>query len=73
MDVICGGIVVYGGGDPGEDTPPGQTPHIPWQTPPSGQTPRADPLRSACWDTVNKQTVHILLECILVLFIHNLI
>ena len=41
------------------DTPPRQTP--PWANPPGrhppGQTPWADspPLRSACWDTVNKR------------------
>ena len=41
---------------PGRHTPlPGQTP--PWQTPP----------HSACWDTVNKRAVCILLECNLVL------
>ena len=41
--------------------PPGQT-ATPWADPPR-QTP---PLGSACWDTVNKQAVRILLECILV-------
>ena len=37
--------------------------HPPRQTPSSGQT---SPLRNACWDTVNKRAVRILLECILV-------
>ena len=50
----------------GETPPPphpGKTPH------PLGRPPRVDtpsPLRSACWDTVNKQAVRIPLECILV-------
>ena len=54
---------------PWVDTP-GQTP--PRQTHPPGQTPPAQwmlgytPLPSACWDTVNKRAVHILLKCILV-------
>ena len=40
-------------------------------TPSPGQTPlgRHPPLRSACWDMVNKQAVYILLECILVLIV----
>ena len=42
--------------------------HPPGQTPP-GQT---HPLRSACWDTVHKRAVHILLECILVYIIKTL-
>ena len=42
--------------------PPGR--HHPGQTPPqAGQTP---PQPSACWDTVNKWAVRILLECNLV-------
>ena len=48
---------------------------LPWSDiPPGRHTPhRADtplgrhPLHSACWDTVNKRAVSILLECILVL------
>ena len=61
-------------------THPGQTPF--WQvhpvgrhTPPRQVHPPAQcmlgytsPLRSACWDTVNKRAVRIPLECILVLF-----
>ena len=54
---------------------PQQTP-LPRQTPPSqadtlGQTPFPwrHPLHSACWDTINKRAVRILLECILVLII----
>ena len=44
--------------------PPGQTP--PWadNPPPRADTP---PLHSACWDTVKKRAVRILLECILVI------
>ena len=38
----------------------------PWQVTPLTGTP---PGHSACWDTVNKRVVRILLECILVLFI----
>ena len=64
-------------------TPPGQTPlaDTPRQTPPLGRHPRADPpwadtpwqtpprtdTPSACWDTVNKRVVRILLECNLVI------
>ena len=57
---------------PGQTLPPGQTPQ---QTPPAqcmlGYIPPAQcmlgyiPLPSACWDTVNKRPVRILLECIL--------
>ena len=54
--------------------------HPPGQTPPT-DTPRWTPplpsacwdtphLCSACWDMVNKQAVHILLECILVSLLH---
>ena len=62
-------------------TPPAGTPqgrYIPWAgTPPPGQvhppggyTPQAGtPLHHiACWNTVNKRTVRIPLECILVIF-----
>ena len=51
-------------------TTSGQTPH--GQTPPQADIPLArhpqvdTPLRSACWDTVNKRAFHIYLECILV-------
>ena len=61
---------------PRRQTPPGQT--VPGQTPPWAETPRQTPpsaqcmlgytplpLYSACWDTVNKRAVRILLECIL--------
>ena len=50
---------------PWADTPWADTP---WADTPSEQTPhRVDtPLRSACWDTVNKRAVRIPLECILV-------
>ena len=45
--------------------PPGQTP--PGRHPP-GRHPLADtPLPSACWDTVKKRAVRILLECIIVI------
>ena len=47
---------------------PGKT-HLPWADTPLSRhpTPRPDtPLRSACWDTVNKWGVHIPLACILV-------
>ena len=53
-------------------TPPGQTP--PWADTPQADTPypvhdgmHSPPPRSACWDTVNKWTVRIPLEYILVL------
>ena len=47
--------------DTPRQTPPGQTPPSPSQCM-LGYTP----LYSACWDTVNKRTVRIPLECILV-------
>ena len=52
-------------------TPPGQT-YPTRQTPPWADNPHPvyagiHPLRSACWDTVNKRAVRIPLECILVL------
>ena len=41
--------------------------HPPGQIPPQADTPRhRPPLRSACWDMVNKRSVRIPLECILV-------
>ena len=49
--------------------PPGQTPlgsQPPGQTPPAQCMLGCTQLHSACWDTVNKQVVCILLECILV-------
>ena len=51
---------------PGRHTPLGR--HLPLARHPSGQTPpwTDTPLRSACWDTVNKQPVRIPLECIIV-------
>ena len=59
-------------GRPPWQTPPWQTPS-PEQTPSPGQTPpwqtplgRHLPLHSACWDTVNKRAVRILVECNLV-------
>ena len=59
------------GTPPGAGTPPGQVPppdrYTPGQVHPlSGTPPRQIPPTSACWDMVNKQAVHILLECILV-------
>ena len=58
---------------PQADTPLGRHPpwadNPPWEDNPHGQTtPLADTplLHSACWDTVNKRSVHIPLECILV-------
>ena len=63
---------------PWVDTHPGQTLPLPGQTPPLGRPLQADtpwaetplgrhtPLHSACWDTVNKRAVGIILECILV-------
>ena len=62
---------------PWADTPwadtPGQTP--PGQKHPLGRnTPlgRHPPLHSACWDKVNKRSVHILLECnLILLFIYS--
>ena len=54
----------------GRQTPPAQTPH--GQTPPWADTPCLvhagihTPLPRACWDTVNKWAVRILLECVLV-------
>ena len=61
---------------PLSDTPPRQTPprqippwaDTPGQTPPPADTPpaRHPSLPSACWDTVNKRAVRILLECILI-------
>ena len=53
---------------PWEDSTPRQIP--PWTDIPQGDTPReTHPLCSACWDTVNKRPVRILLECNLVLII----
>ena len=60
-------------GTPPAGTPPRQV-HPPGQVNPPGRytpqgryTPRAGtPPNSACWDTVNKRRVRILLECILV-------
>ena len=46
---------------------PRQTPP-PWADNPPGQT---TPLRSACWDTVNKRAVRMPLECILVLLLNT--
>ena len=43
--------------------PPGQTP-LPWADTPQAENP---PLLSACWYTVNKRAVRILLECIVTL------
>ena len=55
----------WAGTAPGQVHPWADTP--PWAgTPPGRYTPRQIPLTSACWDMVNKQAVHILLECILV-------
>ena len=61
---------------PWADTPPGRhppcsdTPHAQtcWDTPTPAQCMLGytSLLRSACWDTVNKRAVSILLECILV-------
>ena len=45
--------------------PPGRQP--PGRHPPGRQPPGRRPLRSVCWDTVNKRAVRIPLECILVL------
>ena len=64
---------VHRGGSTWSGTPPGQV-HLPEQVHPPGRytplgrcTPWAGtPLISACWDTVNKRAVRILLECILV-------
>ena len=47
------------GTPPGRYTPQAGTPH------PRAGTP---PCSNACWDTVNKRAVRILLECILVIF-----
>ena len=58
--------------DPPGQTPTKQTtPGTPPGQPPLGRHPRRQtpsPMRSACWDTVKKQAVRILLECILVLW-----
>ena len=59
---------------PSGQTPPGQT--TPRKTPP-GRRPRVEtpwagtPLYSACWDTVNKWAVRILLECNLAILKSN--
>ena len=57
---------------PQADSPPGQTPPTQCMlgyTPPPCPVHAGihTPLPSACWDTVNKRSVRILLECILVL------
>ena len=57
---------LHAGIHPGADTPWGDT-TPPGQTPPGQTLPQADtPIRSACWDTVNKRVVSIPPECILV-------
>ena len=51
---------------PRADTPRADTPlgrHLPFL---GRHRPGRHPLHGACWDTVNKQAVYILLECILV-------
>ena len=70
-DTLPGQTPSLGRHPPWADTLPGQTP--PWADIPKadtapGQTPprQTPPLGSACWDTVNKRAVHILLECNLV-------
>ena len=52
-------------GDTAPPPHPGKTPH-PLGRPPPPRVDTPSPLRSACWDTVNKQAVRIPLECILV-------
>ena len=52
---------------PQAGTPPG-TP--PWQVHPGQVQPPQLPGHSVCWDMVNKQAVHIPLECILVSYIY---
>ena len=59
------------GGEPQGQTSPGQTPpgrHQPLPSTPSSASGDTHPLPSACWDTVNKRSVRIPLECILVLY-----
>ena len=61
-----------GGGVPGQVPPrqvypPGQVHPVGRYTPSAGTPPLARYTPSnACWDTVNKRAIHILLECILV-------
>ena len=53
---------------PGRYTPRQVHPPLPAGTPPAGTPPgRYNPRRNACWDTVNRRAVSILLECILAL------
>ena len=61
------GSPAWAGTAPGMYTPSSYTP-LARQVPPQAGTPpgRYPPLHSACWDTVNKWAVHILLECNLV-------
>ena len=58
----------WAGTPPGRYTPPGQVHPPGGYIPPAGTSPPAGtpPLRSACWDMVNKRAVRIPLECILV-------
>ena len=76
------GVSTWAGALLGRYTPPGQV-HTPWagthpylgRYPPGRYTDRVStqppgagtPPSNACWDTVNKRAVRILLECILVL------
>ena len=65
-------VILFTGGSAipltlGNHQPPGQTP------PNQVDTNRAvTPLHSACWDTVNKRAVRILLECSLVCLVADL-
>ena len=67
-------LSVHRGGVPGQVTPQAGTPPPP-PPPPGRYNPRAGtppagtpPGHGACWDTVNKWTVRIPLECILVCY-----
>ena len=56
-------VILFTGGVPGQVHPPGRNTSLGRYTPPGRYTPI--PI-SACWHTVNKRAVRILLECILV-------